>query len=120
MPRNPDPLLARHWAQRLRRFESTDATVAEFCRSEGVSSTAFYQWRRKLHDQPHGGDVSSPRFVPVQLVDEQPSDERQQDGIEIRLPNGALVRLPAATEANMLCQLVSHVAALPLKENRPC
>ena len=39
---------SKEWTDRFLRFESSDQTVVEFCRREGVSQPSFYQWRRKL------------------------------------------------------------------------
>lgn len=39
---------AELWAERLRRFDLTDLTVAAFCAAEGVSEPSYYHWRRKL------------------------------------------------------------------------
>ncbi len=36
------------WAERLRRFNPADTTVAAFCAAEGVSQPSYYYWRRKL------------------------------------------------------------------------
>jgi transposase-like protein len=36
------------WRDRLRRYLSSDLTVAAFCDWEGVSQAAFYVWRNKL------------------------------------------------------------------------
>ena len=36
------------WRERLRRFDSGNLTVAEFCHREGVSNPSFYQWRKRL------------------------------------------------------------------------
>ena len=36
------------WRDRLRRFPSSDLTVAAFCDWEGVSQAAFYVWRKKM------------------------------------------------------------------------
>ena len=36
------------WRDRLRRYLSSDLTVAAFCDWEGVSQAAFYVWRKKL------------------------------------------------------------------------
>jgi len=33
---------ANLWAQRLRRFDQADMTVAKFCDSEGVSQPSFF------------------------------------------------------------------------------
>ncbi|MEX0586557.1 MAG: transposase [Pirellulales bacterium] len=36
------------WQVRLRRYERSGLTVAEFCGREGISTASFYQWRRRL------------------------------------------------------------------------
>ena len=98
----------REWAERLRRFARWGGTVAEFCDGERVSAPSFYQWRRKLAASGAGveadlgagqraaaeghGTRETPRtFVPVQLVSATSAAART---VEIRLPNGARVRLP--------------------------
>ncbi len=35
------------WAQRLARFAQSQLTIAQFCKSEGVSSASFYHWKKK-------------------------------------------------------------------------
>ncbi|WP_283430782.1 IS66 family insertion sequence element accessory protein TnpA [Neorhodopirellula lusitana] len=39
---------AKRLADRIRRFQQTEMTVAQFCSAEGVSQPSFYNWRRKL------------------------------------------------------------------------
>ena len=48
MGRSIDPSVWDRWRDRLGRFETSDLTVAAFCKSEGVSQAGFYQWRKKL------------------------------------------------------------------------
>ncbi|MFM7158995.1 MAG: IS66 family insertion sequence element accessory protein TnpA [Planctomycetaceae bacterium] len=36
------------WRERLRRFECRSGSVEAFCRLEGISIGALYQWRRRL------------------------------------------------------------------------
>ena len=42
------------WKRRLRRYERTELTVAEFCRQEGISVSSLYQWMRTLAGMPQG------------------------------------------------------------------
>ena len=51
------------WRDRLRRFQSSDLTVAAFCDWEGVSQAAFYVWGRKLQ-----GDSGLPSRKTVERV----------------------------------------------------
>lgn len=90
MPKAPNSQLAQQWSDRLRRFERSSLTVAEFCQLEGYSVASFYQWCRRLR----AGQAAehSATFVPVQLprATEEPP---HHGGFQIELPDGALVRL---------------------------
>jgi transposase-like protein len=96
----------------LERFEGSSLTVAEFCRREGVSQGNFYQWRRRLgHTATRGpkkragGNAAgtpvvadpvggSAAFVPVSLA--------AAAVVEMELPNGTRVRVPADREQALL------------------
>jgi len=113
MAHGVDVAKRRLWAQRLRRFEQSDLTVADFCQAERVSHASFYQWRKKLGRMP--GFPTSRRgpaqqrpltrpggtqaFVPLQIV--------HAAMVEMHLPNGARVVLPAGD----LSMLEAAVAA---------
>lgn len=90
VPRVPDPQLAQQWRDRLRRFDHSELTVAEFCRLEGYSVASFYHWRRKL--QSGQLDDRSATFVPVELPPATPTAPRHS-GWQIELPGGAVIRL---------------------------
>lgn len=92
MTRFANPQLALQWHQRIKRFAQSELTVADFCRLEGFSQAAFYRWRQKLADD----EARNPaRFVPVEV---QSGDLRSNapDCIEVSLPGGALVKMPAS------------------------
>ena len=38
----------REWRERLARFSRAGTSVVEFCSDEGVSTPAFYVWRKRL------------------------------------------------------------------------
>ena len=116
MARTANAVKRRVWAERLRRFEHSDLTVAAFCQAERVSDASFYQWRRKLQAaqqgpavgrQPHS--ASRPRgtevFVPLQIV--------QSAMIEIHLPNGARIRLPASDPAALEAAVAAAARCQP-------
>ncbi|MCA9135746.1 MAG: hypothetical protein KDB00_03280 [Planctomycetales bacterium] len=90
MSRSPDPQLARDWKERLDRFERSELTIAEFCRTEGYSTASFYQWRRKLQAAYR---PQTPAFIRIEhacTVGESHADLIA----EIALPGGAIVKLP--------------------------
>jgi transposase len=90
------------WRERLARFERSGLSVREFCRKEGCSDPAFYQWRKRLRKrrprQASGSQadktvVDSEAFVPVTI---SPSSFA-----EVEFPNGVRIRVPA-TDAEAL------------------
>jgi len=98
------------WRQRLERFAGWPGTVAEFCRREGVAQPTFYQWRKRLRlagEPATGGAARGRPGVPVANEAEQgraPFVELSLTAtaaVEIELPNGAVVRVPADREATL-------------------
>jgi hypothetical protein len=61
MGRQMDESLWEAWRRRLAGYEQWDGTVAAFCLREGVSTVAFYQWRRKLAGDVSGAESSDSR-----------------------------------------------------------
>ena len=109
----------QQWRERLRRFGRSDLTVLEFCKREGVSTAAFYSWKRRLRSfgatgrsrpQRRQTVESAPRerpllFVPVAV----PSVSA---GVCIELPGGAVVRIPPAADEGLLRCCIRAAAEL--------
>ena len=67
------------WQERLRRFDNSQNTVAQFCADEGISQPSYYHWRRKLRGpamqkMPMSTEPAA-RFVPVALHTTPPTPE---------------------------------------------
>jgi hypothetical protein len=45
------------WTDRLRRYQQSGLSVAQFCDQEGVSTPSFYQWKKRL------AQASAPRSL---------------------------------------------------------
>jgi hypothetical protein len=89
-------------------------SVAEFCRREVVSDASFYAWRRRL--SKHGeGRRESPLFVPVELD----GAERPIAGVQIELPGGAVVTLPAEASTELVTAAI-RAAAGAIEEAPSC
>ena len=101
---------AKRWQERLRRFDRSQMTVAQFCRNEGVSQPSFYQWRKKLrqptiasHPEPTDSTV---QVMPLRLSAR--SGNRTDEPIEqaarslasttIELPGGVRIRVEVPTD----------------------
>lgn len=113
MARSPDPQLARDWKARIDRFEQADLTIAEFCRLEGYSTAAFYQWRRKLRDSLSN---SIPAFLPVDFGSEAVHSSAAEVGCRIELPGGAIVTMPAGADQRQQRDLITAIVQATTRE----
>ena len=73
------------WRRRMMRFHEGRQTVAEFCRTEGVSAPSFYQWRKRLVQRGRVAEEAS-GFRPVRLVGSA--------GVAVHLPGGTRLEVP--------------------------
>ena len=104
-----DAVKEREWRDVLRRQATSRLSVAEFCRREGLSQPSFYAWRRTM-SQRDGRRRSTPTrmrqpvgFLPVRLSEVAP---RVEASITIELAEGLVLRLPEATPAVRVAELV--------------
>jgi transposase-like protein len=91
------------WKRRLRRYERTELTVAEFCRQEGISVSALYQWQRRLAALPKGNtSEEKTSVVPSEAAASIPpaafraielSPTQNSRLATIRLPGGVVIEL---------------------------
>ncbi len=102
------------WRARLARFQSSGMTVVEFCERERISSPSFYQWRKRLA-APNKGNSVSPTFVPVRLTP-------LASPVEIHLPNGARVCVPAGdvVALRIAVEVAGQLNGGEESEGRPC
>ncbi len=102
---------AKLWQQRMRRFASSQMTVAQFCLSEGVSQPSFYQWKKKLRELPNDAkpkpSAAGVQFLPLQLTalsGKQVASEFDQRvgsavaSTTIELPGGVRIRVEVPTD----------------------
>ena len=115
--RPADPTLLERWRQRLQRFECSDLSVVAFCAQERISVPSFYGWRKRLRPtqpaqptRPQRNTTELPRLVSVQVA----TPPIPAKPIELLLPGGVLLRLPAGCDLNFVRSLVQAL------EGRPC
>ncbi len=94
MGRRANPEVARRWRERMARQAEGGLSVAEFCDAEGVTTASFYRWRRRLSGRK-GSPSAAAKFVAVQMAPATP-------GVQIELPSGAVVSLPAEASAELV------------------
>lgn len=101
------------WVERLARFSSSGLRPAEFCAAEGVSLPSFYSWKRRLATESRSAATAAtadptpgPRLLPVRL----PSAPAL---VELVLPNGTVLRVPAGCDLGFLRSLVEALGDAP-------
>ena len=111
MTRKVNLQLRQQWRQRIQRQRKSGLSVAEFCRTEGVSSASFYTWRRKLQGESRSKSKRAasrrPAARPTPAVEPAPeppsagafvelplAPPRTSPWIEMVLPEGAVIRVP--------------------------
>jgi hypothetical protein len=112
----------REWELRLERYQTHEVNLDVFCLQEGVSRSTFYRWKRRLDsgipetlqaDAAESEQNGSPDalFLPISL---------KKSRVEIELPNGGVVRLPADVSQGVLVAVVRVVGSLrPWKAPQP-
>lgn len=107
--RNPrDPKLERRWRALIARWERSDLTVRDFCSAHRISEPSFYAWRRELsaRDREPGPVIPPvPTFVPVRVT--------PPAVVEVVLPTGVVLRVPAGTDPVAVARLVAALGATP-------
>ena len=109
-PSRRDPTRTRErWIDRLRRFDASEQTVAQFCAQEGISGPSFYQWKHRLAQEADSNSPAIPEILPLHL-----SAGPVPEILEVILPSGTSLRLPSQTQPQWLA---SFLRAL---EGRSC
>jgi hypothetical protein len=99
MARRVDRAKFEDWRRRLARFRSSELTVADFCRREEVSLASYYYWSRRLGESQSSA-VAPPKRSGHAPIDKPSLSEGARSAIEISLPGGVRVLVPAdCTEA---------------------
>jgi len=111
----------RLWRQHVSRHARSKQTVRDYCAQAGISEPSFYAWRSELARRdsatgqparceptvPRRRATSTPRFLPVTIAPPVASH------VEVVLPSGLLVRVPAQDAAALK-------TVLELLEPRSC
>jgi hypothetical protein len=104
----------REWERRLERYQRHEVNLDVFCLQEGISRSTFYRWKRRLDNgipatlqadaaEPEQNGSTDALFLPISL---------KKSRVEIELPNGGVVRLPADVGQGVLTAVVRVVGSL--------
>jgi hypothetical protein len=104
----------RDWERRLERYQAHEVNLDVFCLQEGLSRSTFFRWKRRLDKgipatlpadaaEPEQNGSTEALFLPISL---------KKSRVEIELPNGGVVRLPADVSRDVLVAVVRVVGSL--------
>ena len=102
-PRRSREATRQLWVERLARFVTAEQSVAAFCAAEGVSTNAFFYWKRRLA-APFAPDAQ-PSFVPIRVT--------TPAGVEVVLPGGAVLRIAPGCDLAFVRSLIDALAGAP-------
>ena len=93
------------WRTTLAAWEKSGQSIRAFCARRGVSQPSFYAWRRTLgkRARPQPLAQNGPTLVPLRVVSDAV--------LEVVLPAGVVVRVPAGADAAAVARLVAALGA---------
>jgi transposase-like protein len=100
------------WADVMRRFARSGASIRAFCSAHGLPESSFHYWRRELASK--AGVGKSPAFVPLVVESPAPGPAAPQVAVEVVLHGGHVLRLLGRLDRAALADLVAVL------EGRPC
>jgi hypothetical protein len=103
--RRRDPQVEQFWRQTIAAWKRSAQTAAAFAAAQGVSVASLYAWRQELARRDAEQPPPAPTFVPVHVVPE--------GRVEVLLPSGLIVRVPAAADPAAVARLVAALGVAP-------
>jgi transposase len=88
------------WRDTVAAWKRSGESVRAYCLSRGLSEASFYGWRRTLKERDQQpAPRCAPMLVPVRVVPDAV--------LEVVLPSGLVVRVPARADASTIATLVA-------------
>jgi hypothetical protein len=93
------------WRDAVAEWEKSGQSVRAFCSRRRLQEASFYGWRRTLRkrDRQQPAAQGRPTLVPLRVVPDVV--------LEVVLPRGLVVRVPAGAEASAVATLVAALRA---------
>ena len=94
------------WRRRVRQWKRSGLSAREFSERAGIraATLSYWKWRLAREERESGG--SSKRSVQAALVELSPV-AMTDDRIELELPGGSKLRIPATFDAQALGRLLA-------------
>jgi hypothetical protein len=118
--RGRDPAKERRWRTLVGEQRRSGLTIAAFCVDRQLGSAAFRYWKRELRARdaerraiatapPANAKpptAATPRFLPVVVADAPTASAARSALLELALPSGEVLRVPAGFDLGTLAQVL--------------
>ena len=123
--RRRDSEKERRWRRVVTEWRQSGLSIREFCDWQALSEASFYSWRRELskRDREMSSDgassmrnvpaVATAQFLPVHVVSDAVPDSRSLRCLEVDLPAGVRLRIPAGFDRQTLVDVLTALEARP-------
>jgi len=91
-------------------------TIGAFCLDRQLAASAFHYWKRELRtrDAQRRSTRPAARFLPVVLADAPaPTPTHSAALLELALPGGEVLRVPAGFDSTTLAQVLAMLRGEP-------
>jgi len=120
--RRRDPEKERVWRRAFKDWRRSGLSVRAFCDWRSLSEASFYAWRRELairdreararRESPVNGPATNlPQFLPVHVVADATPEPGASRILEVQLPSGVRLRVPAGFDRQTLADVLAALEA---------
>ena len=115
-------LTAKQWNERVEAWKASGKTAEEFALRRGIDARQLHWWKWHLSRRKPAGGANAASFVPVRVAEESPTAARPRsvrrprssptastDLVEVTLPSGIVLRVPAGFGARALAEVIAAV-----------
>lgn len=109
---------ARHdrafWRKHIDAWRQSEAKQKDYCKEHDIGERQFSRWKKLFREERKQRPTQQPNastFVPVTIQPDQMPDA-DTGSINIHLPNGIRLNLPAATSGESVVALVKQLAGV--------
>jgi hypothetical protein len=105
----------RRWRHIVEAWWESGLSAPAFVQGRGISANSLYIWSGRLKKQGLLSPASTPKLLPVELIEEPcsapPAELRV---LEVLLPRGEVIRVPPGADLTQLGRVVAALHGGPV------